>query len=193
MRDHALTSLLWPDGNRPDSFQVYALLDGARDDAIVPAVAASRLPSECLFAGALAPELALAAPYLVQVAPESAFFATLCSAGWPAAWGLYAMAPPQVTLQALRRHFRTLLRVRDEHGRTLAFRFYDPRVARTFLPTCSPQQVMEFFGPVHSFVMAAELPRRALRFTQVGGRLDVVTVELGDSAAGSGGLSPARV
>lgn len=64
-------------------------------------------------------------------------------------------APPDVTLQLLRRHLRTLLRVRDEAGRTLMFRFYDPRVLRAYLPTCTSSEWQSVFGPVHQLICSA--------------------------------------
>jgi hypothetical protein len=149
-----LTQALWPTGNGPDCPQVYALLDGARDDAIAPAIWLSNLPYTCLYAGTLSRALSLAAPYLVQLAPESQFFNTLVNEGWGQAWGIFVVAQPDVTLKALRKHFRTLLRVQDEQGRILVFRFYDPRVLRVYMPTCDPFETMQVLGPVH--VLACE-------------------------------------
>jgi hypothetical protein len=148
-----LTQALWPKGNEPDCPQVYALLDGARNDAIAPAVWLSNLPYACLYAGELSRPLQLAAPYLVQLAPESHFFSTLVSEGWGQSWGIFVVAKPDVTLKALRRHFRTLLRVQDEQGQgqVLVFRFYDPRVLRVFMPTCDPSESLQMLGPVDGF------------------------------------------
>lgn len=147
-----LTRTLWPDGNSPTSPQVYAVLDGARHPAIARLVRLSELPFTCLYSGPLSPALQAAAPYLVQLAPESGFFKTLVEQGWGQAWGLFATAPADVTLQALRKHLRTLLRVKDEQGRVLAFRFYDPRVLRVYLPTCEPFETRQFFGPIRTML-----------------------------------------
>jgi hypothetical protein len=43
--------------------------------------------------------------------------------------------------------------VRDPKGRTLVFRYYDPRVMRTFLPTCAPSQLEDLFAEIQSFVI----------------------------------------
>jgi hypothetical protein len=51
---------------------------------------------------------------------------------------------------------RTLLRVRDEAGRTLLFRFYDPRVLRAYLPTCTATEWQSVFGPVHQLICSAD-------------------------------------
>ena len=68
--------------------------------------------------------------------------------------------------------------VLTEDGKTLYFRFYDPRVLRMFLPTCAPEQLAEFFGPVESFYVEDEDPARALRFSLEAGALKTETVDL---------------
>jgi hypothetical protein len=51
-----------------------------------------------------------------------------------------------------------------EDGRELYFRFYDPRVLRVFLPTCTLQQTAEFFGPVSSYLVEGEQASILLTF-----------------------------
>lgn len=152
----SLAEQLWPTGSGPQAPQVYVLLDGARDKMIVPMLRSSGLPFECLYAGELSPALMAAAPYLVQLAPESRFFNQLIGRAWGNAWGIFIVARPDVTLQALRRHFRTLLRVRTEQGQVLVFRFYDPRVLRTYLPTCTATERKQFFGPIGTIAWESE-------------------------------------
>ncbi len=114
----------------------------------------SGLSFECLYAGPLSPSLMSAAPYLVQISPDSRFFNQLIARAWEKSWGIFVVAKPQVTLQALRRHFRTLLRVRTEQGQVLAFRFYDPRVVQLYLSTCMAAELKHFMGPVDRIIMA---------------------------------------
>ena len=156
MEPDQLAKQLWPDGSGPKSSQAYILLDGARDKRIVPMVRSSGLPWECLYSGPLSPALMAAAPYVVQISPESRFFNQLAPRAWGNSWGVFAIAKPDVTLQELRRHCRTLLRVQDEQGRVLAFRFYDPRVLRIYLPTCTAAERATFFGPVHSLAWESD-------------------------------------
>jgi hypothetical protein len=160
----ALAAQLWPQGSGPDCPQAYALLDGARDPQIAPMVRASGMPFECLYAGALTLALAAAAPYLVQLTPEARFFKDLVAKAWGNAWGMFTVAGPDVTLQAMRKHFRTLLRVKDEQGQILVFRFYDPRVLRVYLPTCTKMELAQVFGPVDTILVEAEGAANALQF-----------------------------
>ena len=45
---------------------------------------------------------------------------------------------------------------RRRDGTPLYFRYYDPRVLRSFLPTCSPAQLKQMFGPVDAFLAESE-------------------------------------
>jgi hypothetical protein len=38
-------------------------------------------------------------------------------------------------------------------GRKAYFRYYDPRILRTYLPNCHPAELRAFFGPVQSFAV----------------------------------------
>jgi hypothetical protein len=126
----------------------YAILDGARDGRIHARLRTAALDRLCLFRGELDPDLATAAPYLVplQAAADDATLAWLAEVGWGRSWGIFAAtaAPPDM----LRRHFRTFLIVYDETAKPLYFRWYDPRVLRTYLPTCTPAELARVFGPV---------------------------------------------
>jgi hypothetical protein len=149
----ALSALLWPGGDSLSGMQVYMLLDGARDERIAPLVRFGRLEYACLFGERLTPALRQAAPYLVHLAPGSTLTATLLADGWTGGWGTVVLAPARVTLTQLRLHFKKLLRVRTEDGRELMFRFYDPRVLRVFLPTCTPHESAQVFGPAAGLVV----------------------------------------
>jgi hypothetical protein len=52
-----------------------------------------------------------------------------------------------------------------ESGERVYFRYYDPRVLRRFLPTCSPRQEEEIFGDIGTFLVEGERGdvRRLLR------------------------------
>ena len=55
--------------------------------------------------------------------------------------------------------------VQTEDGKQLYFRFYDPRVLRLYLPTCTPEEVRRSFGPVGCYLLEDEDPKTLLRFT----------------------------
>ena len=151
-----LIDRLWPHGDHPDGTQVHAVVDAARDPRLIGLLDTTGLERCCLFAGTLSPALRAAAPHLVHLAPDARFTRAFLQLGWLDSWGVLTAAPPDVTLQLLRRHLRTLLRVRDEAGRTLLFRFYDPRVLRAYLPTCTASEWQSVFGPVDQLICSAD-------------------------------------
>jgi hypothetical protein len=161
-----LIETLWP--TRRES--VFALLDGARDRRIFDTLQRSRIDYRSLFLGELVPELAVASPYLVHLGSLSRETRYILEHGWGNSWGVFVRA--DILLQDLRRHFRTILQVEDENGRRLFFRFYDPRVLRAYLPTCTPQELRTVFGPIDSFSMENETGEALLEFSVDRDRLD---------------------
>lgn len=146
-----------PEQGQP-GIDLYAVLDGARDARIYPAVYESRLDRECLFSGDIPHDLAEAAPYLVRLSREAPFSRWLLEEGFGRSFGIFAWA--RADMETLRRHFRRILQVRGEGGKRLFFRYYDPRVLRVYLPTCSLSDLREVFGPLSR--LFAEGPRREL-------------------------------
>lgn len=134
--------------------EVFAVLDGARDPRIYRAVYESRLDHECLFTGVIPYELAEAAPYLVHLTREAPFTRWALEQGFGRSFGIFAWS--RADLETLRRHFRRLLRVKDDQGRSLYFRYYDPRVLRVYLPTCTAEELREIFGPVGRLLVEGE-------------------------------------
>ena len=61
--------------------------------------------------------------------------------------------------------------MRDPQGRTLLFRYYDPRVLRTYLPTCRADELEQIFGPIDALVAEAAGGEAALRYTFDGVKL----------------------
>jgi hypothetical protein len=138
----------------------------------------SGLEYSCLYAGDLSPRLQAAAPYLVHLAPGARFTGELLELGWGNSWGFFTIVPPDVTLQAHRRHLRTLLRVKDEEGRILVFRFYDPRVLRVYLPTCTEKEAALFFGPVPQIVVEDEKADLLIAYAQGNSGVRAQTIAL---------------
>lgn len=147
-----VVSALWPP-DAPSSSSVWAVLDCARDDRIYPALRTSRLDYLCLYSGRLPRTLESAAPHLVELSPSYSFTSQLIEMGWGKSWGIFLrIADPS----NLRHHLRTFLRVKDESGRILLFRYYDPRVLRSYLPTCRREELATVFGPVERYVVEGE-------------------------------------
>jgi hypothetical protein len=123
----------------------YAIVDAARGSEVRALVQAAGAEALCLYDGRLTPSLAAAAPYLVRVRRGGLLRPLLEAAFRAQAWGVFLAST--ATPQRLRRHLRRLLLVRGPDAKDLYFRFYDPRVLRVYLPTCTPEELAAFFGP----------------------------------------------
>jgi hypothetical protein len=142
--------------------RLYGIVDAAQDKELAfEARDRFKLPIRMLFQGEVAEYMGDVAPYLIPIDPAGEYLNS-----WAERWGknvgilLTTTADPE----KLFRHLRNIFVVKDEEGQEYFFRYYDPRVLRTFLSTCTPEQTIEFFGPIFSYLCAAESPESLLRF-----------------------------
>jgi hypothetical protein len=147
---------------------VWAVLDCARDHRIYPALRNSQLDYLCLFSGRLHPEVEAAAPYLIELSPNYRFTPKLIEMAWGQSWGVFVRIKDAANL---RTHLRSFLRVRNESGRVLLFRYYDPRVLRVYIPTCRADELRTVFGPIGSYAVEAEDGRSVIEFAFDGNAL----------------------
>lgn len=159
----------------------YAILDGASIPTLLDLLAEHEPEHTCLFSGKLDPEVEQTAPYLVRLEPGSEFDRHVMEHGWGRHWGIFATVPKEQPFIAVRKHFRTFLRVRGPEGNPLLFRYYDPRVLRVYLPTCNAEETAVIFGPVTLYLLEGEDPSQALRFVpdRVGEEGDPVALSAG--------------
>jgi pSer/pThr/pTyr-binding forkhead associated (FHA) protein len=155
---------------------LFALLDAARNDHIAFLVYDSGEEFQSLYEGEKGEELAFVAPYLVRLPPQSKFLEVLVDMGWGDSWGIYlTCGQPFVEV---RKHFRRFLTVETEEKKTAYFRFYDPRVLRVYLPTCTPTETKEFFGPTSVFICEGRPADRLLLFSSTQKTLVPLALEL---------------
>jgi hypothetical protein len=161
--------VLWRQTPRQAPTSVYAILDAAREERIYPAVQSFDGEMCCLYRGELDADLASAAPYLLRLEQPAPFTAWLITQGWGQSWGIFLQSA--APLDELRRHFRRFLMVYDHTGKPMYFRYYDPRVLRVYLPTCTPSELATLFGPVARYVVEDEDPDSLLQFGVRGGKV----------------------
>ena len=146
---------------------VHAILDGASVPRLPQTLEQMGVESECLLRGELDPEVAVVAPYLAVVPPpDHPFTEWLLGEGWGRHWGVFAIS--KADLRDLRMHLRTFLQVYGPDLKPLYFRYYDPRVLRTYLPTCNELELRTMFGPVLRYVVEDEKPVALLKFWHEG-------------------------
>jgi hypothetical protein len=102
------------------------------------------------------------APYLIPIPLDSQYLES-----WTDHWGknVGIFLTSSATPDRLLRHLREIFVVKDEGGQEYFFRFYDPRVLRVFLPTCTLQEAKEFFGPIGVILSEAEAAEAILKFS----------------------------
>jgi len=157
----------WPAGKVSEP-SVWAILDGARDRRVFPFLRDSGLAYLCLYSGHLPRELQFAAPYIVELSKDGAHTRRLIDLAWGNSWGVFLSIEDSSNL---RHHLRKFLKVRSESGKSLLFRYYDPRVLRVYLPTCLPDELKTVFGPIQSFWVEDEAGQSLLEFYRDGNRL----------------------
>jgi len=132
----------------------YAILDGALIDGLSNKLDVEAAHYVCLYRGNIEPWLERVAPYLVRIERGSKLFEWISTNGWGNHWGIFLTS--EAPMRELRKHFRQFLLVAiPDQDAPVYFRYYDPRVLSNFLPTCTPGELDQVFGPVKDFYCEA--------------------------------------
>lgn len=126
--------------------RLYAVVDPAREPSVLDWLNDVRLPYQCLFQGEKAKTLAEEAPYLVHFGQDTGALRKLVETHHDGAAVTYLVS--DAPFYVMRRHLRRIQMVQTDDDETLFFRYYDPRIARVFLPTCDEVQIRWMFGEV---------------------------------------------
>jgi len=160
--------------------RLYAIVDGAQafEIAFTARLMGRRLWT--LFSGDLAVNLSHVGPCLIELDNPAGFLAL-----WVKEIGKYAgvLIQTNQSLDDLYRHLRKIFVVADESGQEYFFRYYDPRVLRTFLPTCTPAELDEFFGPVVKWIAEDERGTAFVVSARDGAKLVQISVKAAIEAA----------
>lgn len=168
-----LERAVWP---AQSGRHAWMILDAARDTRIFPLLLECHLDYSCLYSGTLPPLLSMAAPYLVHLEYEYRDTRRFLRNAWGNHWGI--LLDCYEGMKIVRRHLRELLIVRDPAGQQMLFRYYDPRVLRTYLPTCTSSELRTVFGPVQRFWLEDESANTLLAFDLVDGSLNTEKIAL---------------
>jgi hypothetical protein len=134
---------------------LFAILDAGRSDRIRGLLAEAVDEYRSLYDGVEANSMATIAPYLVQIQKGSALLRRLVEEGWGDSWGVYFASG--ASFRDIRAHLQRLLTAKlKEDQRIFQFRYYDPRVLRVFLPTCTARQMGDVYGEIERFVCEDE-------------------------------------
>lgn len=151
------------EGERDPSDRLYGIVDAARDRQLAfDASLRFGWRLQWLFGEDTAHQMRDVAPYLVPIEFNSAYL-DLWAERIGSSVGILLLAGAQP--DELRAHLATLFESVDERGGEFFFRFYDPRVLRVFLPTCSAAHATKFFGPIRRIIVEAEEPNGILVYS----------------------------
>jgi hypothetical protein len=156
--------------------KLFAVLDAASIPGLLKVVYEKKPSYLPLYRGEMEPDIAVVAPYLVELKADAPFTEWILGEGWGNHWGIFLAS--SADLPTMRRHLRSLQIVKDHTGKELNFRYYDPRVFRVYLPTCNAEELKLVFGPITSFALEAEDPGQMLRFSNGGAALKKEQISL---------------
>ncbi|MGJ8640763.1 MAG: DUF4123 domain-containing protein [Opitutaceae bacterium] len=123
------------------SSEFYLLLDGASSPEVYQLILRAKEEFRCLYRGQLSDDLVMCAPYVLRIRKPSAVALKLIRALFENNSGLIFRAKKNADIDTLRRHFRKFLMAQLPDKKTVYFRFYDPRVLRVYLPTCTEAEL----------------------------------------------------
>lgn len=102
--------------------------------------------------------------YLAYIPATSPLLPKLVHDGWSRHWTLFFTCSHP--FGEVRKHLRQFLLMQTEEGKKFFFRYYDPRLLQSYLPSCTPQEITQFFGPIQSFFMeSAYDPTKLVEFS----------------------------
>ena len=141
----------------------YYLADGARMNLKINKFYDYGVYRYSIFANTFYALIADVGPFLINVDGNNLCKDWILKDGYGLSWGVFLKT--DANLDQLLVHLESIITVVEEGGKELFFRYYDPRVLRIFLPTCSPDQLLEFFGPVKYFLCEDENPDNYLKYS----------------------------
>lgn len=134
----------------PPDLEWFSVVDTAQDPSLY-ALATSASAWEPLVAGAPPGDLAATLPYVVRLRQNEAIAERWRTVGAGRNWGIHLQS--SLPINQLRLHFKKFLTVDLPDGRRALFRFYDPRVFRTYIRAASPEERDPWFRGVACYVV----------------------------------------
>jgi hypothetical protein len=146
----------------------YAVIDTAQDPALYPLVL--KTPGhQCLISGDVPPALAATLPYVVRLRTGEPLGDAWRDHAAGRNWGLLIESTSRE--DALRTHFKKFLNAMLPDGELVLFRFYDPRVFRTFFRSATAEELAPWFKGISRYSVESEIPGTYHDFRLEAGRL----------------------
>ena len=133
----------------------FAVIDTAQDPALHPLVTQSA-GHQCLVSGDVPAELAATLPYVVRMQTGEPLADAWRDTGSGRNWGILLQST--LPIDQLRIHFKKFINAKLPDGTVALFRFYDPRVFRTYLRAAAPEERAPWFSGIERFSVESEQP-----------------------------------
>ena len=136
---------------------LYAVIDAARSRSLLPLILDADTERRCLFDYFEETRgMDRVAPWLVRLSGGSPdLFDHIAEEGLGEHWGIYLLS--DAAIDPVAEHLAACLLHRSPEGRKMVFRFYDPRVLRSYLSHCPQGERTAFFGPVRRILLENDL------------------------------------
>ncbi len=148
----------------------FIILDAARMDGLIFKAKELNERHRCLYEGDSEKFLGTVAPWMFQLERDSEFSDWILREDLHEKWGIVIIKSQDP--ETLYNHLRKFLIIHTQQEKELYFSYYDPRVLQAFLPTCDAEHLLEFFGPVQSFIVEDD-EGSMLEFRLQEGKLDM--------------------
>lgn len=136
--------------------KLYGIVDSARNDEVFRYLIIGNVKYKSLFEGTMDVQSFGVSGFLVECEKESPLFQWMTTEGWGNSSCVFFTS--KLSFEELFSHFQQFNRVYLEEDKVVLFRYYDPRVLRTYLPSCNREEVEAFFGGVEHFYLESEDP-----------------------------------
>ena len=141
---------------------LFGIVDSARNDEVFRYLVTGDVQYKSLFEDTMDVQSYGVSGFLVECKKESQLFKWMTTEAWGDSCCIFFTSKDE--LDELLVHFQKFNRVYLEGDDVVLFRYYDPRVLRTYLPTCNREEIESFFGEVKSFFAESEDPETMFSF-----------------------------
>ncbi|MCD4665468.1 MAG: DUF4123 domain-containing protein [Bacteroidales bacterium] len=139
-----------------DECKLYGIVDSARNDEVFRYLVTGDIRYKSLFEDTMDVQSYGASGFLVECKKDSLLFKWMTTEAWGDNCCIFFNS--KASFDDLFTHFQKFNRVYLEGDDVVLFRYYDPRVLRVFLPTCTRDEIEIFFGKVQSFYAESKDP-----------------------------------
>lgn len=148
-REAGLYDIIFAPCEADPELRCYLLLDAAASADIPTCLAGFNSGARCLFDGQVQDELGDVAPWLVEVTRHQAVTSWFVEEGLGQNWGVIIQS--RLELPKLKTRLKRFLRVEDDSGESLFFKFYRPRNLNSVLPVFEADQRASFFKGIEAY------------------------------------------